>query len=517
MFIYELSGKNILNTEYPKFEGQNLWDYKDAKGTLILQEMNKILTNENETFYKWYWEKPGIDNKQFEKIGFFKKFQPFDMFIGSGEYIDNFEKEMKEKVLEKINSIDFKAPEHIFIYNMEGLCLANPKKELIGENRYNSKNKDGEYVLRELLEYATQNKEGFIEYKGSVILNEENKTNDKISFVKSFEDWNWVIGSGFYLEEFNNIIKKRKQQVEISNKKTIEEIVIISLLITLIMIIVSFYISNLIGIIFGTYKKQINDEMQKSFEKEKLLIQQSKMAIMGEMIGSIAHQWKQPLSLILMSNGLLKLHEENKDFVGKKEAEEALENINNSVHHLSNTIDDFRNFFRPDKEKEYFYVSEAFDKTFKLINSQLKNNNIEIIKEIENLEIYTYENELLQVLINIIKNAQDELVNLNSNEKRFVFINVKKENNKVMIKIKDNAGGIPDNIINKIFDSYFTTKSDNEGTGIGLYMSKQIIDGMDGIIKVDNSVYTYENIDYKGAEFIIELNCQNENKRNVNE
>ncbi len=240
-------------------------------------------------------------------------------------------------------------------------------------------------------------------------------------------------------------------------------------------------------------------------EKDRLLIQQSKMATMGEMIGNIAHQWKQPLSLISMSNGLVKLNQEDNTFSSKEEINEALANIDNSVQHLSSTIDDFRNFFMPDKAKKYFNLRSIFDKTYKLINPQLKNNTIFILEKIDDIEVYGYQNELLQVLINIIKNAKDELIKLDRDKKRLLFISMYIKNNQAFIKIKDTAGGIPLDIIDNIFKAYFTTKESKEGTGIGLYMSKQIIEGMGGVIEVSNTEYEYENENYIGAEFIIKL------------
>ena len=139
------------------------------------------------------------------------------------------------------------------------------------------------------------------------------------------------------------------------------------------------------------------------------------------------------------------------------------------------------------------------------MGSQFKNNNIELIKNINNVELYGYYNELLQVLINILKNAKDELIKLDTNKRRIIFIDTYTDKSNLIIKIRDNANGIPSDIIEKIFDPYFTTKENDEGTGIGLYMCKQIIDGMTGKIQVINVEYEYEAQRYYGAEFIISM------------
>lgn len=251
-----------------------------------------------------------------------------------------------------------------------------------------------------------------------------------------------------------------------------------------------------------TKRKIIELEKEK---KEKLLVQQSKMAMMGEMIANIAHQWKQPLSLISMSNGLLKLNQENAIFSSDEEKAEAIKNIDSSVKNLSDTIDDFKNFFRPDKEKNIFQLVNIYKKIQNLMKSQFKNYNVELVSKLEEIDIYGYENQLLQVLINIIKNARDELVRRKVSDRKIIFVNSYQIDKQIIIEIKDTAGGIPDNIINQIFEPYFTTKNDDKGTGIGLYICKQIIEGMNGKIEASNITYNFEGTEYKGAKFIIKL------------
>jgi two-component system, NtrC family, sensor kinase len=502
LFLYKMNGDSILNTEFPNIEGKNFWEYQDSKGTFILKEMNTILQNKDETFYEWYWQESLSDKKEYKKIGFFKKIPSLNMFVGGGYYEKNFNKQTQKRILEKLNSFKLKDPEHIFLYDLNGLCLVNPKKELIGLNRYDVKNEDGIYAIRDSINFTIKNKEGFINYNSTVKLNDSLKSNDKISFLKLYEEWGWIIGSGFYLEEFNNKIKEKKESLIESNKSTIQQIISIAFIITIIMIFISFYLANIINNMFINYKQKIDSELIKTIEKEKMLIQQSKMATMGEMIGSIAHQWKQPLNLISISNGLLKINNKIKDFATPEEIINAIDNIDNSIHNLSQTIDDFRNFFNPNKEKIVFHISDAFEDTLKLINSQFKNNNIEIKKDIKDIQLLGYRNELLQVLINLLKNSKEELLQKPNLIKKYIFVSAYKNIDNIVIKIKDNAGGIPNEIISKIFDAYFTTKEKDGGTGIGLYISKQIIEeSMKGKITVSNVEYQYENENYKGAEF----------------
>jgi signal transduction histidine kinase len=114
-FIYEMDGTNILNSDFPEIEGKSLWNYKDLKGVLLLQEMNKILSQKSETFYDWYWHKSTDKKKEYKKVGFFKKFEPYDWFIGTGEYIDDFEDSIKNKILNYVRKIRYKDDRYIFI------------------------------------------------------------------------------------------------------------------------------------------------------------------------------------------------------------------------------------------------------------------------------------------------------------------------------------------------------------------------------------------------------------------
>ena len=242
-------------------------------------------------------------------------------------------------------------------------------------------------------------------------------------------------------------------------------------------------------------------------EKEMLFFKQSKMAAMGEMIGNIAHQWRQPLSVISAVSTGLKL----KLMVGKYEEESvisSLDNMNESAQYLSQTIDDFRNFYKSDKEKTRVTSNFIIDKNKNLIISTLKDNAITLFtnNKCEDLEINTYLNELIQASVNIFNNAKDALNLNNLNEEKFIFFDVFKEDKYLVLSIKDNAGGVTKDIIDKIFEPYFTTKHKSNGTGIGLYMTHQIIENhINGKIEVRNEEFEWENKKYKGANFLIYL------------
>ena len=244
-------------------------------------------------------------------------------------------------------------------------------------------------------------------------------------------------------------------------------------------------------------------------KQEQILFQQSKMAAMGEMIENIAHQWRQPLSAISVVSSGLKIKDEM-NMLKNTDIKIGTDQIIDAVEHLSQTIDDFRDFYKIDKQKQSFNINEVIDKAFKLITSQFKSTNITILKNIKEGTIVGYKNELIQVLINILNNARDELIS-NNQSLKLIIIETVVNNGILEIYIKDNAGGIPEEIINNIFLSHFTTKEDSGGTGIGLYMSKMILEEhLQGKIEVENINFMHEKDSCTGAQFKLSLPIVND-------
>lgn len=235
-------------------------------------------------------------------------------------------------------------------------------------------------------------------------------------------------------------------------------------------------------------------------EKEKQLLIQSRLAQMGELISMIAHQWRQPLSAISAESMNMKLKitlntynlnikESQEDF--KKYILNKLDKIDEYVQGLSTTIDDFRNFYKRDKKFVQTSIDSIVVKSLNIIKASIENNNIKIIYEANsNIKIDLYDNEVMQVILNILKNAQDSFKNKNIDNK---YIKITTDD--TSIKICDNGGGIPEDIIDKIFDPYFSSKDEKNGTGLGLYMSKIIIskhhNGSINAINTDDGVCFY--------------------------
>jgi len=238
---------------------------------------------------------------------------------------------------------------------------------------------------------------------------------------------------------------------------------------------------------------------------EDIIHQQSKMASMGEMMENIAHQWRQPLNAITISaSSILVTHELG--LISDEEIQEQLEAIIESAEFLSGTIEDFQNFLKDNKQAIKFKLHDIVLKVIKLIDGNMKKNKITVFQDCdENIDMVGLENELIQVVLNIINNAKDILV---ENDIAFVdrIITIKVSCDTIkeygIIEIQDSAGGIPKNIISKIFEPYFTTKHQSQGTGLGLYMTHQmVVDHMGGEIQVENKTFIHGEKEYIGAYF----------------
>ena len=259
------------------------------------------------------------------------------------------------------------------------------------------------------------------------------------------------------------------------------------------------YLKSFIAIIILIYfTNHLFDFINKSFQEQtNHMLKQSRLAQMGEMISMIAHQWRQPLAAISSTAANLELKtmldDYNKEYFTKE-----IQNIADYSKHLSSTINDFREFFKFNKTMLDTTSKELIEGTLKIISTTLETKNIKLIIKIEsNHTVNTFPNEFKQVLLNLIKNAEDVLLEQNISNP-VISIRTYRKKNKLYFKVEDNGGGIPKKYMDQIFNPYFTTKEKKEGTGLGLYMSKTIIeDHCHGTITASNSK--------KGAVFEIVL------------
>ena len=246
-------------------------------------------------------------------------------------------------------------------------------------------------------------------------------------------------------------------------------------------------------------------DITKEKEYQNVLTQQSKMVSMGELLENIAHQWRQPLSVIssISSGSLIQL--DYKNFT-QKELKDSFSKIFETTQKLSSTIDDLKNFFQEDEELFTFEVGNSVEKAINLftIKTEFNQINIEFNKNI-NAILVGKESEFIQIILNILNNSLDAFI-INEVKNKVIKISINQNSEKIQIKISDNAGGVDEDILDKLFDLYFTTKHKSIGTGIGLYMSYQIItQHFKGEIFVKNSNILINKKEYKGLDLIINI------------
>lgn len=632
--IFGMDGKIYLNDAFPQTEGSNIQKYSKQ-----FEALEEILKKQNETYYSWDWYKPEDPNTLYKKRGFFKVFQPYGIIFGTGHYLDDFTKSNQQQYLTELSKIRYSSKdEYVFVVDYDGTMLTHYNPSFIGVNTLDWKDNNGFRFMQAMIDLGKEQFEGFLNYDGIVRPSTGYKT-EKTSYVKVFEPWNWVIGSGFYNEALEDMIASKKAELEQKSLENIQKVILFSILTTLGILVLSSMVARILKEKFQRFKKSLahellknekqnevlqealtekielenvifnsnmvsitdldgnilyvndafckitgyskeeligkNHSIMKSSEtkasehkalwntilngdiwkgishnltkdgkdiylnstisplrnkngeivkfiatrfditakikadlelrkKENILVQQSKMAAMGEMLGAIAHQWRQPLSVISIASTGVKMQKEL-NVLSDQFLCESMDSINDSVQYLSRTIDDFRNFFSPNKLASNFDIEDALDKTFKLVKVQFDNNSIQVVKDIQSVKLFGLHNELLQVLINILNNAKDQLVIKESKDK-YVFIRAYEKNKELILTICDSAGGVDKKDIKKIFDPYFTTKKEQHGTGIGLYMSQEIIEkNMGGKLEAYNQTVEHEGQSYYGACFQITL------------
>ncbi len=433
------------------------------------------------------------------------------------------EQELKEETIRILNNISFEKDRsnYIFVYeilNMNGgdnfaKLLVNPNRlDIVGSViSSNYEDANGKKFREEFLSDIRTKGESFTQYVYKKF--SSSQVNQKIAYFKLYPNWNWVIAVGIYTDDIEKDIAKKKEDLKRRVKTQIIQTVFLFILFLSIGIVLSILLSERIDDFFKEYRekvkaksdalielnetleKRVSEELEKNREQEQLLVQKSRLIALGEMISNIAHQWRQPLSEL--SSILMNIKfKHNMDKLDKQTMEQKSKEAELVLDYMSHTIDDFRNFFMPKKDKEEFYIKDAINSVMTIVSSALEYNNIKVeINVSDNLKLNTFINEYEQVLLNIISNAKDVLIQ-NNIKNPLIKIYGEEQDGFVILYIEDNGDGVKVNPKSKIFEPYFTTKGDSDGTGIGLYMSKIIIDkNMKGKLRVRNTK--------DGAKFVI--------------
>jgi len=415
--------------------------------------------------------------------------------------------ELKNEIIGYIETIRYEKDGYIWIHDTNYYLVGHPfRKRSIGKYDIDLKDAKGDFITKKFIDDTLAKPNGvFMEYYWQKP--NEIKFSKKLGFLKLYKRFNWVIGAGLYIDDIESSIAKNKELLQERINKYIKTVITISLIVIFIIGILSLIISNKINKVFSNYKqnvrkkeyllKDLNKNLEKKIElalketkkKDRAMLHQSRLARMGSMLNMIAHQWRQPLSEI--SAILMEIEAANKfKKLDDDLLKECINESNKQIQFMSHTIDDFRNFFKPDKKKVEFYIDEACKEAISLAGPSLKNSNIKLKKIIkcDNI-IVGYEREFAQVMLNLISNSKDVL-NQRKIKNPKIIITVDVIDKKSIITVEDNAGGIKQENLDLIFEPYFTTKDSTKGTGLGLYMSKMIIEkNMNGELGVENGLH----------------------------
>jgi signal transduction histidine kinase len=282
-----------------------------------------------------------------------------------------------------------------------------------------------------------------------------------------------------------------------------KSMITLSILNQIILIVIIFLI---VWYAFRYYENKILQLTEHEKQNERIIAQQSKMASMGEMIGNIAHQWRQPLSTISTIASGINVQKEYGIF-DESTLTESMEKVIQQTEYMTQTIEDFREFFKTDKEKIKFELTAALEQDVRLIEASLKSHDIDVeFNFTKQVFVYGLQNELTQALLNVLSNSKDQLSSFPKERKKLIRLTINEDRKNIHISILDNGGGIDEKIIEKIFDPYFTTKHQAQGTGIGLYMTYEIIvRHFNGSIKFSNIEETIDGETFECALFDIAL------------
>jgi signal transduction histidine kinase len=425
IFMLDLDAKLLVHYDNTMV-GKNVLNLRDSAGKYLVKEFIGVIENDKEGYVDYYWRKPNTKTgNSYYKISFIKLLDMYNWFIGSGEYLKDMQKKVSNEILAYIKDNSYFRGGFIFVTNSKDRVIYAPKDKNI-EN-FSDLRIDGIY--------------------------EDNK---KIAYTSYVAEYDWYITA---VMDMKLIKQKIAEQTELKKRKLKQDRATnVYLLIGtwLLSLLLSIYLSLKVNKMLKRYQFMLEDSNEK-------LIFQSRQALIGELFSMIAHQWRQPINKVASIVAPIRFN--TKD----KELDKELKKIEDSIEFMSNTIDDFRTFYKPKDAAEVVNLKVLIEKSIDFLSSAINKKDIKIIKDLKNIELKIYGNEFLQVMINLINNAIDAL-----DSKGIICVKLYKKDSRVIITVEDNGKGIDLEDINRVFDPYYTTKKDS--MGLGLYMSRLIVE-----------------------------------------
>lgn len=258
-FMYQMDGKNLLLPPLAHMQGSNRWNMQDSRGAYIVRELASVVADKGEGYHRWWFYKPQDINSEYEKIGFVKYFAPLDAFIGTGEYVADFEEDTKRSLLNWLAEVRYGPSGYVFVVNDKGVIQAHQDKYAIGEDRYNTRDADGNYFIQDIINTAKDAGKagGFVHYY-SIFHPTSVTSTEKISYVRWFEDWNWVIGTGVYLSETDSLLHRKEALLMEQDKKELISVLIFSACVLVVIGGGALYLSRYVAERFKNFQERIN-------------------------------------------------------------------------------------------------------------------------------------------------------------------------------------------------------------------------------------------------------------------
>lgn len=538
-FIYDMQGNNVLLPFSPSLEGQNLWNLQDSKGNYTIQIATEMIREAGEGFQRWYWYKPGEYQKMSEKIGFHKQFEPYGWWVGTGEYVEDFERDVQRETLEWINKIRFGEDGYIFAYGFNGVTLAHFKQENIGINQWNFKDANGIYVLRKLISISQQEGGGFLNYVGTVRPS-TGLPSPKIGYARSVKDWGWMVGAGVYVDSINKTISLKRQNLIAKIQKNILTIFLILVASLLIIGVLLRYIYRKTTkdlVIFNRFFKQaatqslhISDDLVHFSEFKSLahsanqmvsernrvsaslenlreqLIRSRKMEALGVLAGGVAHDLNNVLSAVVGYPDLLLANlpddsPHRKSILAIKDSGIKAASIVQDLLTLArrgvaqritlNINSIIENYLQSPEHQKILSDNPGVDLTISLDPNLLMVKGSQV--------------HLQKTIMNLVANAAEAQPNGGSihikTENRYIDFQAQKEaepaeGEYIFLAIEDKGFGIAESDLEHIFEPFFSKKHPGKsGTGLGMAVvwgTVQDHDGYINIVTAENRGTTFE-------------------------
>ena len=454
LFLIDMKGNIYVHID-PKIVGTNIMDIRDVNGKYIVREFTRVLEEKGEGFVDYYWYIVSEDRKQMHyKISYVKKLNCFDWYVGAGEYLKYMKRYVREDLLSYIKDNHRFEGGYFFVSDSRNRLVYAPDEENL--------------TVSDLKRYR---QEGFFQ------------DSEKVAYTEYIAEYDWYITAVKALEGIRRDIAVKKRQSEIKREENIKTNFYLILFTWLISLMLSIYLSLVMNRMLKRYERKLKETNEK-------LVFQSRQALLGELLPMIAHQWRQPINKIASILALLRFgKDENRT---SEELDTYYREMEDNIEFMSETIDDFRTFYQPKEYTSEEKLHELIHRSIEFVEGSIRKKDIVLHTDLEEVSYTLYANEFLQVMINLIKNAVDSLPLRGE-----LWVRLYRQKQKIVIEVEDNGEGIRKEMLDKVFDPYFTTKEDS--MGLGLYMSKIIIE------KHMKGEITVENLPRGGARFTLYL------------